>query len=344
MNDVAPEESFLNYGANSIDLVRLGNRLEQELGSRPRIDALFRLQTVRELAGWYGEQSGNGDGQRAPAEEPRNEIERIIASFRVFLDPVERDAFKETDPAIRRESEFAAAVPLDSTEERELTARYAGRHAVRRFSLKSVSLASLSNMLECLRRVEGDGKHKYAYASAGGVYPNQVYLHVKPGRIDGLGSGTYYYHPVEHSLRLVEPNVGLDRSIHIPFINQPVFDEAAFSVFIVARLSAIAPVYGDRSWHFAVLEAGLMSHAMELAAADAGIGLCHIGTVAFDQVRQLFRLKESDVLVHSLVGGRPASGNGAAQPGGSAADLLDRVAELSPEEVRHLLDANAPHG
>ena len=35
---VDPEESLLNYGANSIDLVRLGNRLEQELGVRPRID------------------------------------------------------------------------------------------------------------------------------------------------------------------------------------------------------------------------------------------------------------------------------------------------------------------
>ena len=88
-----------------------------------------------------------------------------------------------------------------------------------------------------------------------------------------------------------------------------------------------------------------MSHAMELAAAEAGIGLCHIGTVAFDQVRQLFRLDESDVLVHSLVGGRPTSGNGAAaQPGGSAADVLDRVGELSPDEVRHLLDAHGAHG
>ena len=138
--------------------------------------------------------------------------------FRVFLDPVERDAFKETDPAIRKERGTQPSVTLSATDERELAARYARRHAVRRFSLKPISLASLSNLLESVRRVEVDGKHKYAYSLAGGVYPNQVYLHVKPGRVDGLTSGTYYYHPVEHSLQLLEPDADLDRSIHIPFI------------------------------------------------------------------------------------------------------------------------------
>jgi amino acid adenylation domain-containing protein len=339
LETVDPEESFLNYGANSIDLVRLGNRLEQELGTRPRIDALFRLQTVRELASWYRDQLGEGDGTQATPEAPRTEIERIIASFRVFLDPVERDAFKDTDPAIRRDLAGQPATALARTDEQELVARYAGRHATRQFSLKPVPIAALAEMLECLRRVRVDGKLKYAYASAGGVYPNQVYLHVKAGRVEGLTAGTYYYHPVEHALQLLEPNVELDRSIHIPFINQPVFDEAGFSVFIVARLAAIAPVYGDRSWHFAVLEAGLMSHALELAAANVGIGLCHIGTVDFEQVRPLFRLEEADVLVHSLVGGRPVSGDGTSAAVGSPADVLNRVAELSPEEVQRLLES-----
>ena len=193
LETIDPEESFLSYGANSIDLVRLGNRLEQELGTRPRIDALFRLQTVRELAGWYGEQLGDGDGNRATPEEPRTEIERIIASFRVFLDPVERDAFKDTDPAIRQDLAGQPATALARTDEQELVARYASRHATRQFSLKPIPIAAVAEMLECLRRVPVDGKLKYAYASAGGVYPNQVYLHVKPGRVEGLTAGTYTF-------------------------------------------------------------------------------------------------------------------------------------------------------
>jgi amino acid adenylation domain-containing protein len=335
---VDPEESLLAYGANSIDLVRLGNRLEQELGSRPRIDELFRRQTVRALAEWYDERTTGLGEQGAPVGEPQSELDRIIASFHVLLDPVERDAFKDTDPALRRDLDRAPAVTLASTDEPVLASRYASRHAVRQFSLKPVALEALAGMLESLRRIDVDGKPKYAYASAGAVYPNQLYLHVKPGRVEGLAPGTYYYHPADHRLQLVEEGVELDRSIHIPFINQPVFDEAAFSLFIVARLAAIAPVYGDRSWHFAVLEAGLMSHALELAAAAAGIGLCHIGTVAFDQVREHFHLEGSDVLVHSLLGGRPIGSDGAAA-GGSAAELLSRIAELSPEEVQRLLEA-----
>jgi SagB-type dehydrogenase family enzyme len=337
---VDPEESLLNYGANSIDLVRLGNRLEQELGVRPRIDELFRRQSVRALAGWYEERSPSGDATPAPAEEPRTEIDRIIASFRVFLDPTERDAFKDTEPGIRHDVDPGRAVRFAGTDEEVLAARYAQRHAVRQFSLRPLPRASLARMLECFRRVRVEGKPKHEYASAGGAYPNQVYLHVKKGRVEGLPGGTYYYHPVEHALHPLEVDVELDRSIHIPFINQPVFDEAAFSLFIVARLSAIAPVYGDRSWHFAVLEAGLMSHALELSAAEQEIGLCHIGTVSFDRIHELFHLERSDVLVHSLVGGRPVVNNGAAAPGGAAADLLNRIAELSPEEVERLLEAH----
>jgi SagB-type dehydrogenase family enzyme len=347
LESVNPEESLLNYGANSIDLVRLGNRLEQELGKRPRIDELFRVQTVRDLTRWYSERMAGATTAQpaAAAGEPRTEIERIIASYRVFLDPAERDEFKKGDPGIRHDLRARPTVALAAADEPTITSHYARRRATRQFSLKTIPLVSLAATLESLRGVRSHGKQKFGYASAGGMYPNQVYLHVKPGRVEGLTAGTYYYHPVDHALVLLEPHAQLSRSIHIPYINQPVFDEAGFSLFIVARLSAIAPAYGDRSWHFAVLEAGLMSHALELAAAESGIGLCHIGTVAFDDVRSLFHLEASDVLVHSLVGGRPIEGEKASEVGGSASDLFDRIAELESDEVVQLLDAfRAAHG
>ncbi|HEU5186255.1 MAG TPA: amino acid adenylation domain-containing protein [Gemmatimonadaceae bacterium] len=341
LDAVDPDESLLSYGANSIDLVRLGNRLEQELGRRPRIDELFRVQTVRDLTHWYRERDPDLGAEPTPAAgEPRTEIERIIASYRVFLDPAERDEFKKTDPGIRHDLDASPALALPGTDESELASRYARRRAVRQFSLKPVPLAALSRMLECLRRVHMDGKTKHGYASAGAMYPNQLYLHAKPGRIQGLTAGTYYYHPDAHRLMLLEPHAEIDRSIHIPYINQPVYDEAGFSLFIVARLSAIAAAYGDRSWHFAVLEAGIMSHALELAASEAGIGLCHIGTVSFDEIRGRFRLDPSDVLVHSLVGGLPATGVDVGEAGGSSAHLFERIAELMPDEVQALLEAH----
>ena len=150
---------------------------------------------------------------------------------------------------------------------------------------------------------------------AGSLYPDQIYLHVKPGRIENVRCGTYYYHPLDHSLVMLAQDVELDRDIHIPFINTPVFDRAAFSVFIVAQLGAIAPSYGDRSMHFVTIEAGLISHVLETAAASCGIGLCHIGTVDFDRVRDLFALEESQ-RVH--IGGQVAG------------DGLDRHCAIEP--------------
>jgi hypothetical protein len=96
----------------------------------------------------------------------------------------------------------------------------------------------------------------------------------------------------------------LDRGIHEPFINRPVFDAAAFSVFLVAQLGAITPLYGPHAWQLAVLEAGYLSQLLMMEAPKFRIGVCPIGDVAFDKVRALFALDDTHVLVHSLVGGQ----------------------------------------
>jgi SagB-type dehydrogenase family enzyme len=158
--------------------------------------------------------------------------------------------------------------------------------------------------LSCLRQIELTGKPKYLYASAGGLYPVQTYLYIKPGRIEGLTAGTYYYHPADHRLVLLAADVDLDRGIYHPFINAPIFDEAAFAIFLIAQLKAIAPMYGERSLHFATLEAGEMTQLLESTAPGAGIGLCQIGTLDFQRVRHLFALDEGHMLAHSLLGGR----------------------------------------
>ena len=41
---------------------------------------------------------------------------------------------------------------------------------------------------------------KLLYGSAGGSYPVQAYLSVKPSRVTGLASGGYYYDPSGHRL------------------------------------------------------------------------------------------------------------------------------------------------
>ena len=273
-----------------------------------------------------------------------------IASFRVLLDPAERDAFKASEPGVRRGDDERPSIHLrapDATA--EWRDRYARRRSHRQFALKPIPFAQFSGFLSCLSRLDLAGKAKYLYASPGGLYPGQVYLHIKPGRVDDVPSGAYYYHPVDHRLVVLTPNVDLDRDIHIPFINTPIFDEAAFSIFFVTQLKAIAPAYGDRSLHFATLEAGIMAHLLETQAPSHGIGLCQIGSVEFDRVRSLFGLEESHLLIHSMLGGAIAEAEDHSEPFTTSSErrddararrLLQEVERLSPDEVRKLLDAH----
>jgi len=147
---------------------------------------------------------------------------------------------------------------------------------------------------------------KYRYASAGGLYPVQLYLcvHGTNDRKGGLGleSGSYYYNPDRHALELISATEPSAARLHLP-INRPVFNKASFSLFLVCDQDAIAPVYGGESLRFALLEAGMMCQLLDDAASGCGIGLCHVGGVDFDPYRAPFRLGPQHVLLHAYLGG-----------------------------------------
>jgi SagB-type dehydrogenase family enzyme len=131
----------------------------------------------------------------------------------------------------------------------------------------------------------------------------QTYLYIKPERVEGVAAGTYYYHPAEHQLVLLTPDSQVDQSIHSA-VNRALFNESAFSIFLIGQLSAITPMYGELGRHYAAIEAGLMTQLLEMSAPACELGLCQIGSLAFDRISKFFNLEESHVLLHSLVGGQ----------------------------------------
>lgn len=202
-------------------------------------------------------------------------------------------------------------------------------------------------MLSCLRETKLDGGPRRLYASAGGLYPVQTYLHMKPGRVEQIDGGMYYHDPITHRLVSVGTSTAIDRHIHDPFVNRSTFDEAAFSVFLVGRMHAIVPVYDEHAERFATLEAGLMAQLLDLWAPEYGIGLCHIGALDSDGVRDAFELDPSDVLLASLVGGASeasaeVAGTASApaeDASARAARLLQQVRSMSPSEATTMLRA-----
>jgi amino acid adenylation domain-containing protein/thioester reductase-like protein len=301
---VHPEVDLTDLGANSVDMIRIANRLESELGFRPRMDEFFRLSTVAGLAEYYAqlrlERQMSFDQAR---QETERDIESLLASFNGLIDPKAREEFRKRQPGLRQEGEDRKAIQLTVPKlDDALKRKYTERRSHRSFVLRPIPFGAFSRFLSCLRQISLNGKPKYLYASGGGLYPVQTYLHVKAGRVEGISAGIYYYHPREHRLVELLADAHLDRNIHWP-ANRPIFDGAAFSIFLIAQLSAIAPMYGEESLRFATIEAGLISQLLETSAPAYHIGLCQIGSLDFKRIRSLFALEESHVLVHSLLGG-----------------------------------------
>jgi SagB-type dehydrogenase family enzyme len=309
LDRIALDASFLDLGASSVDMVRIANLVERDLGFRPRVDALYREPTVNALARGYEEHLARlRAGPAGAAASGARPVDAVSAPA-ILRDPLERAAFKERQPGLRLD------IPADRPAVR--LARSAGeggpypyyeRRSHRRFAAEQVPRHRLGGLMDSLRQRRETGTSRYAYPSAGGLYPLQTYLHAKAGRVEGMEAGLYYYDPIGHRLALLTPDPGIDRSIHEPLINAPVFDEAAFSIFLVARLAAIAPLYGEYARDFCLIEAGAMLQLLMLTAPAHGLGLCPIGRLDFERIRPAFRLEESHFLAHSLLGGLPEPG------------------------------------
>ena len=179
---------------------------------------------------------------------------------------------------------------------------YRRRLSVRNFRQDVISFGHFSLFLAGLSQIELEGLPKYRYPSAGGIYPVQTYLAIKRNRIEGIAGGLYYYHPRAHQLVLLSEHAELDRAMH-GGINQPVFDEAAFSLFLVGQLQDMSLQYGAAAQSFCLLEAGYIGQLLMTLAPEARLGLCPIGGVDFEAVRQRFLLDDDHMFLHCLLGG-----------------------------------------
>ncbi|HEX8108396.1 MAG TPA: amino acid adenylation domain-containing protein, partial [Kofleriaceae bacterium] len=52
---IDPEANLLDLGVSSLEMIRIANLLQQELGARPQIDEFYRSPTLHGLAQWYAE-------------------------------------------------------------------------------------------------------------------------------------------------------------------------------------------------------------------------------------------------------------------------------------------------
>ena len=301
----APDADLIDLGVSSVDVVAVVGQIEARYGMRPSYQDFFREPTVAALARLVHARSTARDVPVPMSME---------VALPTIIDPAEREAFKRANLGIRGIAEGRQSIPLARTVNgQDPAADAAARRATRRFAARPVTLASIGAWLAHLASCQPVGDRKHAFGSAGGLYPVQTYVHFKPGAVADCAAGIYYHHPRQHSLIPLAIGAEIGAHVHDPFINQPVYASATFSVFFVDAPQACEPVYGSLAERFCMLEAGAMGHILEVAAPHYGLRTCPIGWLDFEAIAGSFDLQPGQRLLHSLVGG-PADTECAAEP------------------------------
>jgi nonribosomal peptide synthetase protein BlmIII len=315
VSDIEPNANLLEIGATSYQLVRLATVLEEELGIAVEVEELLRFPSIAVIvSGHVGATGGAASPATAspatasPAAASPAAASTVAPPAAAPAEPVvtgivARQSFKDTRHGIRADLDGAPGVDLTAPADELIGLR----RTTRTFDPAPVRLADLATLLAAVRMGSAGGEAKFRYPSAGGAYPVQVYLLVAPGRVQGLSAGSYYYHPARNRLAVIDPDGTLAASSHLE-LNRDAFRTCAFSLYLVGRMPAITPLYGDLSWDFTVFEAGTMAQLLAEVAVGCGLGLCPVGTMDTAPLTDLFRLSDGDRFVHALIGGVPGPG------------------------------------
>ena len=267
------------------------------------------------------------------------EVHHVETTADLIIDAVDRAEFKLRQPGLRildGEAYLDLPPPVEDDALRRL---YLARQSHRQFLDETVPLADFNALITHLRQLPLADLPlpKYRYPSAGSLYPVQTYLYVKPGRIEGIAGGFYYYHPARHQLAQLSTDEELARQF-LSASNRALFKQAAFVLLLVADLSAIAPLYGDLSRDLCLLEAGYMGQLLMQEVAGQPLGLCPIGYVEDAALKQALRLGGQHQVLHSLIGGRvnPAQAMQLPQPNAPA------QTDTWQEQLRSFLQSKLP--
>ncbi len=293
------EDGQVKIGGHRIEIGEIETVLNSNPAIKRGIVSKIKNNTGNDYLGAFIIlQNANNEKQEKIAE-PYNE------NISIILDRNERTIFRLQQHSIRKNNVGTETLQIPQDKSIDVDLAYIKRGTSRQFLDSQISFFKISKLLNVFDIRTFNGVDKRRYASAGGLYPVQVYLYVNSTNIEGLDKGsTYYYNPKENALIEISQKNNLDTEIHVD-ANKNIAKTAAFTIFFIGDILSIAPLYGKKSYDFCMLEAGLMTQLLENEATKQGIGLCQIGDLYNHQyVKDVFQLKDTDILLHTILGGQ----------------------------------------
>ena len=222
----------------------------------------------------------------------------------ITTNKIELTNFKISQPGLRQSKSNERTIILPPPQLDKST--FIRRQSYRQYLKDEISRTDFNGLISTLSQLKLDDEPlpKHLYPSAGSLHAVRIYLHVKAGRIEGIEGGIYYYHPADHALVEVNNEDAINRGCYGVGENPYMYDDAAFSLFMVGDLNVIATIYGaEKAKEFAFIEAGYIGQILMEKAPLNLIGLAPVGYLS-QRASEALRLDEGQVVIHSMVGGR----------------------------------------
>jgi SagB-type dehydrogenase family enzyme len=219
----------------------------------------------------------------------------------------------DSEPETARGLPLPPSVPLQIS----LDGAIGRRASVRSFTGDAIDLPYLATIVRAAAGVTrvfeielADGEprqlHLRATASAGGLYPIELY--VAAMAVERLPRRVYRYDAKRDALVEAGREDAVDRLPDSFALSEDVvaLSRAAVVFLLVGRPWRTMRKYGDRGMRFVFIEAGAMAENVDLASAALGFGAVDCASLYDDEIHELLEIDGVyRALVHAIVVGAP---------------------------------------
>jgi SagB-type dehydrogenase family enzyme len=164
-----------------------------------------------------------------------------------------------------------------------------GRRTVRDFRQKSLSLNHLSQLVWSGQGITDSSENKRVAASAGALYPLDLYILTGENGVEKMEGGVYRYLPKEHSLLPIAKG-DRRREIALASLSQMWIARAPVLFIITAEYRRITGKYGERGIPYALIEVGHVGQNLFLQAGALGLRAGIVGAFHDSEVSNIASL------------------------------------------------------
>jgi SagB-type dehydrogenase family enzyme len=161
------------------------------------------------------------------------------------------------------------------------------RRSIRDYGDELLSLEELSRLLHAAQGITAPRRGFRAAPSAGALYPIETYAVVHD--VAGLEPGLYHYTVLDHGLERLQAR-NLRGAITVAGIGQEMLGQAQVCFVLSAIFQRLRWKYHERTYRYALMEAGHIGQNLYLAATSMGLGACAVGAFLDDELNDLIGL------------------------------------------------------